>query len=223
MKKRKLPQADEDSGVRTSPVASRPATPTKFIGPLLPSPSIPSPSKKRKTSDSQDPQAEALKKKIEAITRAPKEAEKEKQPKKAPTSTSALQSLLQYADDDDGDDDDDDDDDDDGDDGEDKGEAPSPEEIEKAKEKLPIPLVDSSISTSNFYSGGSSNATPFKNRSNLPQQHGSPKRNRSEGAGPFKRRKPIIAPYSRLSGSNLDNLRRGSAVQYGRRKKKLIM
>ena len=49
MKKPKLPcEADEDTGVRTSPDPPRPTTPAKFVGPLLPSPSIPSPSKKRR-------------------------------------------------------------------------------------------------------------------------------------------------------------------------------
>lgn len=173
MKKRKVAhEADEDTGVPTSPVASRPATPAKFIGPLLPSPDIPSPTKKRRLSDSQDPQAEALRKKIESVIKG-KEAEKQKQAKKEPAPTSALQSLSQYADDDD----------------EDEGEAPSQEEIEKAKQKLPVPLVTSTVSPSNFYGGGSStNAIPFKNKSNF-QQPGSPKRDRLEGARVIRRRK----------------------------------
>ena len=208
MKKRSLPhEADEDTGVRTSPISSRPMTPPKFIGPLLPSPSIPSPSKKRKLSDSQDPQAEALRKKIEAVTGGTKDAEKEKRVKKPPTPTSALQSLSQYADDDDDD--------------EDEGEAPSQEEIEKAKEKLPVSLAVSAISPSNFYGGGgSTDATPFKNKSNFQQQPGSPKRDRSEGVGVFKKKKPFSNPYDRVKDS--DNLRKSAIQQYGRRKKKRL-
>ena len=206
MKKRKLPhEADEDTGVRTSPDSSRPTTSAKFIGPLLPSPVILSPSKKRKLNDSRDPQAEALSRKIEAATSKAKEAEKETQVKKAPASISALQSLSQYTD---GDDDD-----------EDEGEAPSQEEIEKAKEKLPVPPVASTISTSNFYGGGSTSATPFKNKSNFQQPPGSPKR---EGAGVFKKKKSFgSSPYNRIKGNN--NLRRVPVVQhYGRRKKMII-
>ena len=219
MKKRKLPhEADEDTGVRTSPVASRPATPAKFIGPLLPSPDIPSPSKKRKAGDSQDPQAEALRKKIEAITGRTKEAKEEpakeeqakkEQVKKAPAPTSALQSLSQYADDDDD---------------EDEGEAPSQEEIEKAKEKLPVPLIASSIPAPNFYGGGSSKAIPFKNKSNFQQPPGSPKRDRPEGAAPFRKKKSFVNPYGRLNGDNINNLRGGSGLQrYGGKKKRLII
>ncbi|KAF9651082.1 cysteine proteinase [Thelephora ganbajun] len=207
MKKRKLPhEADEDTGVRTSPISSRPTTPAKFIGPLLPSPDIPSPSKKRKLNDSQDPQAEALRKKIEIVTGGTKETGKEKQAKEVPAPTSALQSLLQYADEDD----------------EDEGVAPSREEIEGVKEKLPVPLVASTISTSSFYGGeGSTNATPFKNKSNLQQQPGSSKRDQSEGARVFKNKKPFSGnPYSRIN----NNLRRGPVTQrYGGRKKKMII
>jgi len=204
MKKRKLPhEAGEDTGVRTSPVSPRPATPPKFIGPLLPSPSIPSPKKKRKLSDSQDPQAEVLRKKIEIAVA--KEAE-EKQVKNVPAPISALQSLSQYADDD-----------------EDEGEAPSQEEIEKVKEKLPVPLVASTISTSSFYGGGSTNATPFKNKSNSQQLPGSPNRERSEGVnGGAKKKKAFDSnPYSRLKGNN--NLRRPVIQHYGRKKKRLII
>ena len=210
MKKRKLPhEADEDTGVRTSPVSSRPTTPAKFIGPLLPSPNIPSPSKKRKMSDSQDPQAEALRKKIETVTGETKEAEKEKQVKKAPVPTSALQSLSQYADDDDDDD-------------EDKGEAPSQEEIGKIK-KLPVPLAASTVPTSSFYSsGGSTNTTPFKNKSNLQPQPGSPKRIRSEGVGVFKKKKSFSgSPFDRFKGNN--NLRKAVIQQYGKKKRRMII
>jgi len=207
MKKRSFPhEADEeDTGVRTSPVSSRPMTPPRFIGPLLPSPSILSPNKKQKLSDSQDPQAEALRKKIEAITGGTKEAEKEKQVK-TPAPTSALQCLSQYADDDD----------------EDEGEAPSQEDIEKAKEKLPVPLAVSTISPSSFYGGGGSmDATPFKNKSNFQQQPGSPKRDRSDGVGVFKKKKPFIGnPYNRVKDS--DNLRKPVIQQYGRRKKRRL-
>ena len=212
MRKRSLPHEtdEEDTGVRTSPVSTRLMTPPKFIGPLLPSPSIPSPSKKRKLSDSQDPQAEALRKKIEAITGGTKEPEKGKQVKKAPAPTSALQSLSQYADDDDDDEDND------------EGEAPSQEEIEKAKEKLPVPLAVSTISPSNFYGGGgSTDATPFKNKSNFQQQPGSPKRERSEGVGVFKKKKSFIGnPYNRVKDG--DNLRKTVIQQYGRRKKRRL-
>ena len=208
MKKRKLPhEADEDTGVRTSPVSPRPTTPPKFIGPLLPSPIIPSPSKKRKLSNSTDPQAEALRKKIETVTGETKETQKEKQVKQAPAPISALQSLSQYADDDED---------------EDEGEVPSREEIEKVKAKLPVPLVASPISTSTFYSGGGlTNATPFKNRSN--QQPGPPKRD--EGAGVSKKKRSFGGSnpysYSRMNGSN--NPRRGPvAQQYGRRRKMII-
>ena len=208
MKKRKLlHEPDEDTGVRTSPVPPRPSTPAKFIGPLLPSPDIPSPSKKRKLSDSQDPQAEALRKKIENVTGRTKEAEKEKQAKKAPPLTSAFQSLSQYTDDDD----------------EDEGEAPSQEEIEKVKEKLPVPLVASTVPISSFYgSGSSSNATPFKNKSNFQQQPGSPKRDRSEGVGVSKKKKFSGGnPFDRIKGNN--NLRRGPIIhQYSRRKKMIF-
>jgi len=200
MKKRKLAnEPDEDTGVRTSPVPPRPSTLAKFIGPLLPSPDIPSPSKKRKLSDSKDPQAEALKKKIENVTGRTKEAEKEKQAKKVPAPMSGLQSLSQYTDDDD----------------EDEGEAPSQEEIEKVKEKLPIPLVASTVPTSSFYGGGSSsNTTPLKNKSNLQRQPGSPKRNRSDGAGVLKKRKSLCDnPYSRIKGnSNLQQYRRKKMI-----------
>jgi ubiquitin carboxyl-terminal hydrolase 36/42 len=208
MKKRKLPhEADEDTGVRTSPVASRPTMPAKFIGPLLPSPDIPSPSKKRKAGDSQDPQAEALRKKIEAVTERTKEV-KEAQVKKAPTPASAFQSLSQYAEDDDD---------------EDEGEAPSQEEIEKAKEKLPVPVVASAIPTSNFYGGGSGNATPFKNKSNF-QQPGPLKRDRSEGAGPFRKKKSFASsPFDRLSGGNINNLQRAGVQQYGKKKRRPII
>ncbi|KAF9780262.1 Usp36 protein [Thelephora terrestris] len=208
MKKRKLPhEADEDTGVRTSPVASRPATPAKFIGPLLPSPDIPSPSKKRKAGDSQDPQAEALRKKIEAVTERTKEV-KEEQVKKAPAPASAFQSLSQYAEDDD--------------DG-DEGEAPSQEEIEKAKEKLPVPVVASAIPTSNFYGGGSGNATPFKNKSNF-QQPGPLKRDRPEGAGVFRKKKSFASsPFDRLSGGNINNLQRAGVQQYGKKKRRPII
>lgn len=207
MKKRKLAQeTDEDTGVRTSPVASRPTTPTKFIGPLLPSPDISSPSKKRKLKDQQDPQAEALRKKIEAVTGGTKEIEKEKQMKKGPTLTSALQDLAQYADEDD----------------EDEGEAPSEEEIKKAKEKLPVPPVASTISTSNFYSGGGGyvGITPLKNKSNLQRSPGSPKRVRSEGGGTLKKKKTFgRSPFSELKGNNVDNLRRAPGIQrYGGKK-----
>lgn len=212
MKKRKLPhEADEDTGVRTSPVASPPRTPTKFIGPLLPSPDIPSPSKKRKLSDPQDPQAEVLKKKIEAVTGGTKEVEKDKQAMKAPEPTSALRDLAQYTDDDD----------------EDEGEAPSQEEIKKAKEKLPVPPVASTISPSNFYSGsGLGNVTPFKNKSNLHHLSGPPKRDRSEGVGSLKKKKTYTSsPFSGLKGNGVDNLRRGPNIQqqYGKRRKKLII
>lgn len=209
MKKRKLPhEADEDTGVRTSPVSSQPTTPAKFIGPLLPSPSLPSPNKKRKPNDSQDPQAEALRKKIETVTGGTKDVEKEKQVKKAPAPTSALQSLSQYTDNDDDD--------------EDEGEAPSQEEIEKVKEKLPVPLAASTISTSSFYgSGDSTNATSFKNKSNFQLQFGSPKRDRSEG-GVFKKKKSFITnPYNRFKGKS--DPRKPVAQQYGRRKKVLII
>ena len=213
MKKRKLPhEADEDTGVRTSPVVSRPSTPTAFIGPLLPSPSIPSPSKKRKQSNLQDPQAEALRKKIEALTGYTQETG-EKQAKKAPEPTSALQDLSQYADDDE----------------EDEGEAPSEEEIKKAKEKLPVPSVASTISTSNFYgNGGSTNvAPPLKNKSNSQQLTGSPKRARSEGAGLLKKKTFVRSPYSGLNGSSIDNLRSGGITiqqhHSGKRRKRLII
>lgn len=212
MKKRKLlHEGDEDIGVRTSPVVSRPTTPAKFIGPLLPSPDIPSPTKKRKLSDSQDPQAETLRKKIEAVTTGTKEVEKEKQAKKAPEPTSALQDLAQYADDDDDD--------------EDEGEAPSQEEIKKAKEKLPVPSVASTISTSSFYSGGSANVTPFKNKSNLQQLPGSLKRDRQEGAGSLKKKKTFVrSPFGGLKGNNIGDIRRGPVVQqYGKRRKKPII
>jgi len=212
MRKRKLsPDVDEDTGVRTSPVSPRPATPAKFIGPLLPSPNIPSPSKKRKLSNSQDPQAEALSKKIEAAIGKAKEAEKEKQVKKVPPPMSALQSLSQYADDDEDD--------------EDEGEVPSQEEVEKVKAKLPVPLVVSTVSTSSFYSGGGglTSPTPFKNKSNFQQQPRSPKRDRSEGVGVTKKKKVFGSnPYDRVKGSS--NLRKGPGVhQYGRRKKKAII
>ena len=214
MKKRKLPQeTDEDTGVRTSPVASRPTTPAKFIGPLLPSPDISSPIKKQKTSDSQDPQAEALRKKIEAVTEKTKGGEKEGQVKKALVSISALQSLSQYTDNS-GDSDDD----------EDNGDDPSQEEIEKAKEKIPVPLADSTISTSSFYRASSSNATPFKNKSNLSQQLGSPRRNRSEeGTALFRKKSSVISPYDRLTRPNVNNLRRGSITQRYGKKKRLII
>ena len=219
MKKRKAPsEMEEDTGIRTSPVISRPATPAKFIGPLLPPADIPSPSKKRKMSDSQDPQAETLRKKIEAATRKTKEAQaekeeqtkgertKEEQTKKIPTPTSALQSLSQYADDDD----------------EDEGEAPSQEEIKKAKEKLPVPLVASTIPASNFYGGGPSNGTPLRNRSNFQQQSGSPKRDRPQGPGVVKKKSFVGNPYSRLSGGNIDNIRRPPKQRYGGRRRMII-
>ena len=212
MKKRKLPhEADEDTGVRTSPVSPRPTTPPKLIGPLLPSPIISSPSKKRKVGDSQDPQAEALRKKIEAVTKGAKEAEKENQVKKAPGPTSALQSLSQYADDDDD---------------EDEGEAPSQEEIEKAKEKLPVPLAVSTIPSSNFYGdGGSTNATLFKNKSNLQQRLGSPKRDRSEGTGVPKKKKSVGGnPYTFNRFRNTNSPRKHILQQrYGRNKKRIII
>lgn len=208
MKRRKLPhEADEDTGVRT-PGSSRPTTPTRFIGPLLPSPTIPSsPSKKRKLSDCKDPQAEALSKKIETVTGGTKEAVKEKQVKKAPAPVSALQSLAQYADDDDD---------------EDEGEAPSQEEIEQVKAKLPVPMVASAISASSFYGdGGPTNPPPYRNKSNYPQQFGSPKRG---GIGVFKRKRPSNgSPFDRLKGNN--NLRRGGPIvqRYGRGKKRMII
>jgi len=214
MKRRKLAhETDEDTGVRTSPAASRPTTPTKFIGPLLPSPDIPSSSKKRKTSDPQsDPQAEALRKKIEAVTGGTKGVENEKEAKKAPEPTSALRDLAQYADDDD----------------EDEGEAPSEEEIKRAKEKLPVPSVASTISASNFYGGGGSmNVTPLKNKSNLQQLHvhESPKRDRPDGAALLKKKKTFVrGPFSGLKGNNLDNLGRGAALQqYGKRRRRMII
>lgn len=206
MKRRKLPhEADEDTGVR-APNFARPATPAKFIGPLLPSPTITSPSKKRKLGDSRDPQAEALSKKIEAVTRVTKEAEKkETQVKKAPTPTSALQSLSQYAEDDDD---------------EDEGEAPSQEEIKKAKTKLSVSPVASTISPLNFYGGGGlTNTIPFKNKSNLHQQSGSPRR---EGLGVSKKKKFLGGnPYGRVRGSN--NLRGSPVVRsHGKRKRMII-
>ena len=202
MKKRKLShEADEDTGVRTSPVVSRPTTPpTKFIGPLLPSPDIPSPSKKRKAGGLQDPQAEILRKKIEAVTGGAKE---EKEVKKGSEPRSALQDLAQYADDDE----------------EDEGEVPSEEEIKRAKEKLPVPPVASTISTSNFY--GSVNATALKRESGLRQPAGSPKRDRAEGVGSSKKKKTYThSPFGVLKGNNVDNLRRvGPMVQqYGKGK-----
>lgn len=208
MKKRKLPhETDEDTGVRASPVSMRPMTPPKFIGPLLPSPDIPSPSKKRKLSDSQDPQAETLRKKIEAVTRGTTE---ENRLKKAPTPTSALQSLSQYADDDDD---------------EDEGEAPSQEEIEKVKEKLPVPLAVPTIPTSSFYGGGgSTSATPFRNKNNFQQQPGSPKRDRLEGNGVSKKKKSFVGTpfaHSRLRDSN--HPRKLAIQQYGRKKKRIII
>ena len=198
MKKRKLShEANEDTGVRTSPNSSRPTTPTRFIGPLLPSPIIPSPSKRRRLNDSKDPQAEALSKKIETVTGATKEAGKETQVQKAPAPISALQSLSQYADDDD----------------EDEGEAPSQEEIEMAKVKLPVPSVASTVTPSNFY------ATPLKNKSNFVQQSGSPKCDRPAGDGvPKKKRASSANPYDRFRGNS--NLRRGPDIRkYGRRKR----
>ena len=210
MKKRKLPhEADEDTGVRAFSDASRPTTPTKFIGPLLPSPTIPSPSKKRKLGDSKDPQAEALSKKIEIVTGGTKGAGKETQVKKAPVPTSALQSLSQYADDDDD---------------EDEGEAPSQEEIEMAKVKLPVPSVASTITTSSFYGGaGPTNATPFKNKSNSQQQSGPPRRDLPMGVGVFKKKKSFAGnPYDRIKGNN--NFRRGPVIQkYGGKRRKMII
>ena len=208
MKKRKLPhEADEDTGVRTTSDPSRPTTPAEFIGPLLPSPTIPSPSKKRKPNDSKDPQAEALSKKIESVTRGTKETGKETQAKKPPILASALQSLSQYADDDDD---------------EDEGEAPSQEEIEMAKVKLPVPSVTSTITTSSFYGGaGPTNATPFRNKSNFQQQSGPPKRDRLEGAGGSgKKRSFGVNPYNRVKGNN--NPRRPVFQHYGRKKKMII-
>ena len=210
MKKRKLPQeTDEDTGVRASSDPSRPTTPAKFIGPLLPSPTISSPSKKRKLSDSKDPQAEALSKKIEIVTGGTKEVAKETQMKKAPAPTSALQSLSQYADDDDDD--------------EDEGEAPSQEEIEMAKVKLPVPSVASTITPSSFYgAAGPTTATPFKNKSNSQQQSGSPRRDRSVGAGVFKKKKPFVGnPYSRIKGNS--DLRKGPVIRHYAKRRKMIM
>jgi len=210
MKKRKLPhEADEDTGVRASSNPSRPTTPTKFIGPLLPSPTIPSPNKKRKLNDSKDPQAEALSKKIEIVTGGIKGVGKEMQAKKAPAPTSALQSLSQYADDDDE---------------EDEGEAPSQEEIEMAKVKLPVPSVASTITTSSFYGGaGPTNATPFKNKSNSQQQPGSPRRDRPAGAGVFKKKKHLGGgnPYNRIKGNS--DLRKGPVIRHYARRRKMIM
>lgn len=76
MKKRKVVESDDEAQEGSSPKQRR------FIGPLLPSPSIEKP----------DPQAEALKKKIAKQTASPTKP------------SSALLSLSQYADDDDDDD-----------------------------------------------------------------------------------------------------------------------
>jgi len=113
---------------------------------------------------------------------------------------------LQYADDDDEDD-------------EDEGETPSQQEIEKVKEKLPVPLVASTVSTSSFYGGGgSTKATPFKNKSNFQHQPTSPKRDRSEGAGVFKKKKSVVAsPFNAIRGNN--NLGKRPVLQrYGRKR-----
>jgi len=149
-----------------------------------------------------------LRKKIETATEG-KEVEKEEKAKKAPAPTSALQSLSQYADDDDDDD-------------EDEGEAPTQEEIKKIKEKLPVPSVASTVSTSSFYGGGGpTNATPFKNKSNFQHQPGSPKRNRLEGAGQKKKKSFVSSPFNAITGNS--NFRRYSTAQkYGRRKRMII-
>jgi len=80
LKKRRTPDAD--------PAANRAEKPTQpFIGPLLPSPTISKPV--QPVSPARDPQADILKKKIEAVSKPP------------PKPSNALLSLAQYADEDD--------------------------------------------------------------------------------------------------------------------------
>lgn len=238
MKKRKVVDSEDDGGDDLGVKTDRP-----FIGPLLPSPMANDAEvHKRAKTDDRDPQAESIKKKIEAVN-------------KVHSPSTALTSLSQYNDDDDDDD----------------SESPaatpvdlkppssSTESLNTASPPPPGPPTSppisstssltsiqlnttpsSGISPSNFYASSKNNdkkrkspdyddddeQTPRKHFARVPlhtqsskQSHG--RRKSSFGGG-------AVNPYSRLAGSNTlsqhrsDNWQR-PPQQYGKKKKRMIM
>jgi ubiquitin carboxyl-terminal hydrolase 36/42 len=240
MKKRKALDSEDDGGDDLGVKTDRP-----FIGPLLPSPMANDAGihKKLKTDD-RDPQAESIKKKIEAMN-------------KVPGTSTALTSLSQY-------------DDDDSDDGESPPATPvdlqppssTTKSVTPASSPPPCPPTSppppnsatastssissiqsnstpsSGISPSTFYASSNKNDkkrkspdydedehTPQKHYARVPlhtqsskQSHGHYRRKSSFGGG-------AVNPYSRLAGSNTlhrsENWR--PVQQYGKKKKRMIM
>lgn len=237
MKKRKVVDSEDDGGDDLGVKTDRP-----FIGPLLPSPMANDAEvHKRAKTDDRDPQAESIKKKIEAVN-------------KVHSPSTALTSLSQYNDDDD-------------DDSESPAATPvdlkppssSTESLNTASPPPPGPPTSppisstssltsiqlnttpsSGISPSNFYASSKNNdkkrkspdyvdddeQTPRKHFARVPlhtqsskQSHG--RRKSSFGGG-------AVNPYSRLAGSNTlsqhrsDNWQR-PPQQYGKKKKRMIM
>ena len=240
MKKRKVLDSEDDDGDDLGVKTDRP-----FIGPLLPSPMANDAEvhKKPKTDD-RDPQAESIKKKIEAVN-------------KVPSTSTALTSLSQYEDDDDSD-----------------SPAATPVDLKPPSSTTesvtatssppagpptsplpPLPSATAStssissvqsnstpssgISPGNFYASLTKNDkkrkspdydddehTPQKHYARVPlhtqpskQPHGH-RRKSSFGGG-------AVNPYSRLAGSNTlhrsDNNWQRPLQQYGKKKKRMIM
>ncbi|KAG1851769.1 hypothetical protein C8R48DRAFT_676361 [Suillus tomentosus] len=238
MKKRKVVDSEDDGGDDLGVKTDRP-----FIGPLLPSPiADDAEAHKKAKMDDRDPQAESIKKKIEAV-------------KQVLSPSTALTSLSQYNDDDD-----------------DDGESPvmtpvdlkppsstteslsatsppppgpptSPPPISSTSSLNSVQLnttPSSGISPGDFYASSKNNdkkrkssdyddhdeQTPRKHYARVPlhtqsskQSHGHRKSSFGGGA---------VNPYSRLAGSNTlsqhrsDNWQR-PPQQYGKKKKRMIM
>lgn len=236
MKKRKALDSEDDDGDDLGVKANRP-----FIGPLLPSPMANDAVHKKPKTDDKDPQAESIKKKIEAA-------------KKVPSTSTALTSLSQYNDDDD-----------------DDSESPlatpvdlkppsstaesvttsspppcpptSPRPISATASTSSISSIQSNntpssgISPSTFYSSHKNDKkrkspdddddehTPQKHYARVPlppqsSKHGHSRRKSSFGGGAR-----AVNPYGRLAGSNtlhrMENCR--PVQQYGKKKKRMIM
>ncbi|KAH7930668.1 cysteine proteinase [Leucogyrophana mollusca] len=233
MKKRKNPEKDDEAEDDVGVKASRP-----FIGPLLPSPMPNGIEPISPKSDAHDPQADMVKKKIEAATKA---------------TSIALTSLSQY--------DDDDDDDDSAEGGIAIDIKPTPDSTKSVHPSSPPGVPPSSspapassitassnstanvpsigVPTSSFYGSTKKNdkkrkspdgdddesrATSFKHFARQPLHTPSPKhlsnghrRKSSFGGG-------AVNPYNRMTGSN--TLHRSDTrhrpIQYGK-KRRLIM
>jgi ubiquitin carboxyl-terminal hydrolase 36/42 len=237
MKKRKVVDSEDDGGDDLGVKTDRP-----FIGPLLPSPMTNGAEvhKKAKTDD-RDPQAESIKKKIEAVNMVH-------------SPSTALTSLSQYNDDDD--------------DSESPVATPvdlkppssttesltasspppgpptSPPPISSSSSLTSIQLnttPSSGISPSNFYASSKNNDKKRKSPDyddddeQTPRKHYArvPLHPQSSRQSPHGRRKSsfgggAVNPYSRLAGSNTlsqhrSDHRQRPPQQYGKKKKRMIM